>query len=90
MNSLLNSIVSKVAADLQLDKKFVLDVYKSYFKFIRFKLSEGIDLSNSTTFKETAPNFNIPYLGKLYGDVERFNNFKNRENKKNNVTDKEN
>jgi hypothetical protein len=82
-------IVAKVALELNLPPKYVWEVYKAYWSFIRHSLSELPlkDISSEEEFNKFQTNINIPSLGKFYLDWKRLKNKKEEnENFKNKKT----
>lgn len=64
MNNILNWAADKAATKLGISKEDARLIYKSYWKFIREKITEK-DISNAD--KDFNPvNVNLPYIGKLY------------------------
>lgn len=67
-------IISRVAEDTGLTKKFVDRVYKSYWRAIREHIT-SLPLKEDLTdeeFMKLQPNVNIPSIGKLYVTLERY------------------
>lgn len=73
MNNTLNLAIRKVSRDLSVDQKLVEQVYKSYWLFIKTYIS-SIPLREMTVeeLESTVSNFNLPFLGKLYVDQNKF------------------
>ena len=71
-------IATKVALELDLPPKYVWEVYKAYWSFIRHSLSELPlkDISSEEEFSKFQTNINIPSLGKFYLDWNRLKNKK--------------
>ena len=72
MNRPLNLAILDTARQLQLDAKYVRQVYYSYWHFIHdylAQLSTNCILDNNDG---VPTNFNIPYIGKLYADPKKY------------------
>ena len=95
-------IISKVAEELNLPKKFVDRTYRSYWRIVRQHIV-ALPLKENLTdeeFSKLRPNINIPSIGKLYVTLDRYHNMKrhfathyknykgNKYKKDNNVKDK--
>lgn len=79
-NFIYEEAVAKVAEELQLPKKFVDRVYRSYWKAVREHITElplKDDLSDEE-FIRLQPNVNIPSIGKLYVTVEKYRWWKDK------------
>lgn len=79
-NFIYEEAVAKVAEELQLPKKFVDRVYRSYWKAVREHIAElplKDDLSDEE-FIRLQPNVNIPSIGKLYVTVEKYRWWKDK------------
>ena len=66
--------VQKVSKELNLDEEVVDAAYKSFYGFIREKISE-LPLKEELTeeeFNALKTNFNIPSIGKLHCTYERY------------------
>ena len=66
--------INKVAGDLNLEVEVVDEAYKSFYGFIREKISElplKEELSEED-FNALRTNFNIPSIGKLHCTYERY------------------
>lgn len=74
MNSTLSSAITKVAHKLNIPVEQAEAIYKSYWKYIKFQI-EALDFSNVDEQKLASmrTNFNIPYIGKLYTNIEKIN-----------------
>lgn len=71
-------IVSRVAGSLDLNKKLVDRVYKSYWRVIKEHIS-SLPLTDDLTDEELLKlktNINIPSLGKLYVAPDRYRRLK--------------
>lgn len=91
MNSILDLAYRKTARYFSLDPKFVEDVYKSYWKFIRETVSsKPIKEISEEEFDSSNMNINLPYLGKLYADKNKLHNYKKQLNYYQNVKIKKN
>ena len=69
-----SDIVNKVAKELNLSEELVSRTYDAYWKFIRESISElplKEDLSKDT-FDIFKTNFNIPSIGKLSCNYQRY------------------
>ena len=68
------NLVSEVSKELNISKEVVDKAYKSYWEFIRKTIQELPlkDISTKEEFSKLRTNFNIPRLGKLYCDYNRF------------------
>ena len=76
-------IAYKAAVELNLPPKYVWEVYKSYWMFVRNYIS-SLDVKNITTeeeFNKLRTNINIPSLGKFHLDWNRLEN-KRKENER--------
>lgn len=71
--------IKQVSKDLGIPEYIVDSVYRSFWVFIRTKIS-GLDLKNVTCdeFDNLRTNFNIPSLGKLHCTKEEWIASKNR------------
>lgn len=77
----MQEILSKVAKELNLPVEEVSKVYKAYWLFIRQKI-EALPLKEELTeqeFNNLKTNFNIPGLGKLSCDYERWQRIKKKQ-----------
>ena len=66
--------INKVAGELNLEVEVVDEAYKSFYGFVREKISElplKEDLSEED-FSALRTNFNIPSIGKLHCTYERY------------------
>lgn len=71
-------IISRVAEETGLPRKFVDRVYKCYWKAIRAHIT-SLPLKEDLTdeeFLKLQPNVNIPSIGKLYVTLDRYHNMK--------------
>ena len=71
-------IYNKVAKELSLPPKVIEEAYRSFWRFIKSKISE-LPLEEITTkeeFDNLRTNFNIPSLGKLSCTYEKIENRK--------------
>lgn len=91
----MQEIFEKVAQDLGMPKADVEKIYKMYWKAIREYVSSlplKDDLSDDE-FNMLKPNVNIPSIGKFNVTLDRYKNikkcFKQRKEKKDNATHKE-
>lgn len=76
-------IAYKAAVELNLPPKYVWEVYKSYWMFVRNYIS-SLDVKTITTeeeFNKLRTNINIPSLGKFHLDWNRLEN-KRKENER--------
>lgn len=71
-------IVKKLCDKYQLSEEQVIDIIESPFKFIRkeIKSIEINEKESKESFESKIKNFNIPYLGKLYGNYYNYKNIK--------------
>lgn len=70
----------KLSEELNIPEEVVEAAYKSFFEFIREKISE-LPLKENLTeedFDKLRTNFNIPSLGKLHCTYERYIGMKER------------
>lgn len=76
-NNLLNSALRQAAKNLSTDYKLVETVYRSYWGFIR-EYIESLSIKKMTEeeSEKTTTNINIPYIGKLYVDYGKIENYK--------------
>jgi len=73
MNSVLKSAISDASKELGLEYSLVESVYKSYWLFIRQTLStQDLDNLSKEELQAKAANFNIPYIGKLYANYNKY------------------
>lgn len=73
-------IVAEVAENLSLSKKFINRVYRSYWKAVR-EYIVSLPLKDDLTDEEFAQlksSINIPSIGKLYVDAEKYRWLKDR------------
>lgn len=74
-------IAFKAALQLNLPPKYVWEIYKSYWVYIRDRIS-SLPIKEEITedeFSKLQPNINIPSLGKFHLDWERLKNKKHNE-----------
>ena len=72
-------VIKKLTNKYNLSEEEVIEIIQSPFIFIR-KTITSIDLTNVKSdeeFEKTIKNFNIPYIGKLYGNIYNFKRIKN-------------
>lgn len=77
----MQEIIKRVAARLELSEQVVEKTYKAFWLFIRQKISE-LPLKDNLTeeeFNKLRTNFNLPSLGKLSCDYERYEKVKKAE-----------
>lgn len=75
-------IAFKAATKLNLPPKYVWEVYKSYWMFIRHYITSlNLKDINEEDFSKLRTNINIPSLGKFHLDWERIEN-KRKENER--------
>lgn len=75
-----SDILENVARELNLPRKVVDKTYKAFWQFIRNTIQE-LPFNKELTeqeFNELRTNFNIPSLGKLSCDYDRYINVRNR------------
>lgn len=70
MKSVLDLTIRKVARKLGVNYPLALMVYRSYWKYIHD--------TASTASLEEGVGFNIPYIGKLYTNKEKIDNYKKK------------
>lgn len=78
----MQKIIKELSEELHLDKNVILEIYKSYWRFIKQTI-EGIDFNNIKSIKDYNRhrlNFNIPNIGKLYCSFDRINNIRKQSN----------
>ena len=76
----MREIVKKLSEELNLPPEVVEKTYKAYWLFIR-RTIEKLPLKEDLTeeeFKKLRTNFNLPYLGKLSCNYDRWLNIKNK------------
>lgn len=77
MNSTLDSAFRKTARCFNISPQLVETIYSSYWKFIRDVVSQKpLKEIDGEEFDSSTMNVNIPYLGKLYADKDKFNRYK--------------
>lgn len=79
-NFIYEQALAEVAENLNLSKKFVDKVYRSYWKAVREYVS-SLPLKQDLTdeeFSQLQPNINIPSIGKLYITAEKYRWLKNK------------
>ena len=72
--------IDYVANKLELPREVVKEAYESYWKYIRFTISE-LPLKNDLSeeeFNKLRTNFNVPSLGKLAVTWDRYKAIKDR------------
>ena len=87
----MKEILNKLHNELGLSTETILQVYKSYWKFIRTKIEElplKEDLDKEA-FSRIKTNFNIPKLGKLHCTYPRYEVIKRLNRRRNNAENKE-
>ena len=75
--------IDNLARELNLPKEVIKQVYKSYWVFIKNHIN-NLPLKEELTkeqFNKLRTNFNIPYLGKLYCNYDRWVRLTNMYNK---------
>jgi hypothetical protein len=85
-----NDIIAKVSDELDLPKKFVDKVYRSYWRAVREHIS-SLPLKEDLTdeeFMKLQPNVNIPSLGKLYVTLGKYRAMKEGFKLRNNLKEK--
>lgn len=90
-NSVLNLALKQASRKLSVDQKLVELVYRSYWKFIKERIS-NLNLREMTKeeFDSTDTNFNIPFIGKLYVEYYRIEKYQNHKKKLENAEIEEN
>ena len=77
----MQEVIKKVASKLELSEQLVLKVYKAYWLFIRTTICNlplKEDLSKEE-FDKLRTNFNLPSLGKLTCNYDRYEKVKKAE-----------
>lgn len=85
-----NDIIVKVSDELDLPKKFVDKVYRSYWRAIREHIT-SLPLKEDLTdeeFMRLQPNVNIPSLGKLYVTLDKYRAMREGFKLRNNLKEK--
>lgn len=62
----MNNVYKEVALELGLSEKEVTEAYKSMWRFMRETI-KNLDVSSKEKFEAQRTNFNIPRIGKLFG-----------------------
>ena len=76
----MNNIYKKVASDLGIPLEVVKSAYQAFWGCVKTKIQE-LPLKEDLTeeeFNKLSTNFNIPSLGKLYCNYDRYKNVKKR------------
>lgn len=71
---LLDNIAKEVSSKLGLPRQVILNVYKSFWEFIK-DTAEELPLKEDLTeedFNDLKLNFNLPYIGKLYCNYDTY------------------
>lgn len=74
----MQEIIDKIAKELGLSKEAVENAYKAYWRFIREKITE-LPLKKNLSedeFNKLRTNFNLPSLGKLSCNYDRWTRVK--------------
>ena len=71
-------IYNKVAEELAISPKVIEEAYRSFWRFVKTKISELPleEISTKEEFEKLRTNFNIPSLGKLSCTYEKIENKK--------------
>ena len=80
----MKSIIEKLSKELGLPKSVIEGTYRNWWKYIKLHIEE-LPLKEDLTeeqFKKLRPNFNLPYLGKLYVDYDRYKRVKEKYKKR--------
>ena len=68
-----------MSRNLCIDQKFIEDIYKSYWKFIKNQVSSiSLKESSKEEFDTLDLNFNLPFLGKLYVEYYKVEKYKRK------------
>ena len=79
MNNTLNLAIRKAARKLSVDQKLVEDVYRSYWNFIKTRVSSvSLKEISEEEFSLLDINFNLPLLGKLYVEYSKIERYRKR------------
>ena len=83
--------LGKAARNLGISPKLAETVYRSYWAFIR-NYAESLSIRTMTEeeFNESTTNFNSPYIGKLYVDYNKIENYKRQLKRYENVRSEKN
>jgi len=74
--NVLNSVIEHTSRKLGIDKNTVDLIYRSYWKFIREQLTQQpFKGKKEEEVVNIAPNINIPYIGKIYVNVNKIKAF---------------
>lgn len=76
-----SQIIQKIAKKYDLDETIVIDIYNSYWKFIKTTI-ENLPLKEIRTqedFNKLKTNFNLMSLGKLSCTIDKWNKLKREE-----------
>ena len=79
----MQEVINNLSKELNLSKEVIKQVYKSYWVFIKTHIS-NLPLKEELTeeqFNKLRTNFNLPYLGKLYCNYNRWAKIKSIYNK---------
>lgn len=81
----MKDIINKVAIQLNLPPKYVWEIYKGYWSYVRQYLSSLPlkDIETQEEFSKLRPNVNIPSIGKFHLDWERLKSKRENERTKN-------
>lgn len=81
-------IVKILSKKYNITEDEVVNIIESPFKFIRkeIKAIEMAEEETEESFESKIKNFNIPYLGKLYGSYYNYKNIKKCQNKTRKIT----
>lgn len=82
LDSQQKKIVSKLCIEFNLTEKEIIEIVESPFKFIREEIKQIEIIGNETQeeFENKIKNFNIPSIGKLYGNYYNLVNINKRKN----------
>jgi len=77
MNNTLNLALRRVSRKLCVDKKLVEDVYRSYWCFIKSKVTQvPLREISEEEFNLLETNVNLPLLGKLYVEYDKIERYR--------------
>lgn len=82
---MMKDVIAKAATQLNLPPKYVWEIYKGYWSYIRQYISSMPlkDIETEEEFSKLRPNINIPSIGKFHLDWERLTNKRENERNKN-------
>lgn len=78
---MLNSIIGQVARKLSIPTELAVLIYRSYWGFIKDRISNTpLQDMSEEDFESTAVNYNIPYIGKLHTNYEKIQKYNRKLN----------